>query len=529
MTTSRDGNLNTYKCYNCNDECGESEFCSHPIPTPWCRACRACLCSEKDDHDSEKKIRFYKSIDGDHDLLNSIPSRYALEHRLVKEGFQYATVTPRDVNELRQTFTAPEVNELIRFVVQEDSGRSAKQCATDGTLPKRDVFNKNDRSIFRKENVFPIWLLSKEFSREVVIVYGMPAALKNLPKIGLSTERIYIGRVSSEPPKFLAPFYAEERDFTDELQSFENWLLAILPDRVYFYPSGDAPQCRVGNNKRIRYVSETGQFPSVEKIKEYFSRSSKFRAEFHNSPSGESVLIPHPVRITSDFANTCDAFWKELLVSIGRSSGIILLQTDLRELGFVKQYLLETLLDEGYDVTDYQNYSPGQPFYEGDIVIASHLQLECNLFPLLELARSVPIILFYTSAVHPSEYISKEGNRKLFNDYVLGHYLFTAVRYLCDCARGVTSQQVSLACKMTLDLYEPKGCDQCYQIGYRQKSLVLIPYTELYPNSNFTVPAIDPSTFKMIFPSKTLDYYYATRLLGPQVKNQEVLTRMNEV
>lgn len=528
MTTSRTGNLNAYKCYNCNDESDHAEFCSHPISTPWCRACRTCLCSEKDDYDSEKKIRFYKSIHGDQDLLNSISSRYALEHRLVKEGLKYATVTPRDVNELRQTFTAPEVNELIRFVVQEDSGHRAKQWAGDGTFPKRDAFSVKDRSIFRKENIFPIRLLSKGFSREVVIVYGMPAALKNLRKMGLSPERLYIGRVSTEPPKFLAPFYAEERDFTAEMQSFEDWLLAILPDRVYFYPNGDSPQCRVGNNKRIRYVSETGDFPSVEKIKEYFSKSSKFRAEFHDSSAGETVLIPHPVRITSDFVNTCDGFWKELLVSIGRSSGIILLQTDLRELAFVKQYVLETLFDEGYEVTDYQNYNPSQSFYEGDIVMASHLQLESNLLPLLELARSVPIILFYTSAFHPSEYVSKEGYRKLFNDYVIGHYLFTAVRYLCSCARGVTPQPVTLASRVTLDLYEPGGCGQCYQTGYRQKSLVLIPYKELYPSSNFTGPAIDAITFKTIFPSKTLDYYYATRLLGPEIKNQEVLTRMKD-
>jgi hypothetical protein len=517
-----------YKCYNCNDQSDGAEFCSHPIPTPWCRACKTCLCSEKDDYDSEKKNCFYKSIDGDHELLNSISSRKALEHRLVKEGFQYATVTPKDVNELRQIFTAPEVNELIRFIVQEDSSRSAKQSAAAATLPKRDVFGVNDRSIFRKENVFPIRLFSKEFSREVVIVYGMLAALKNLPKMGLSPERIYIGRVSSEPPKFLAPFYEEDRDFTEDLKSFEDWLLALLPDRVYFYSNGDPPQCRVGNNKRIRYVSEIRQFPSVEKIKEYFSRSSKFRAEFHNSSSRETVLIPHPARITSGFANTCDAFCKELLVSISRSSGIILLQTDLRELAFVKQYLVETLFDEGYEVTDYKNYNPGQSFYEGDIVIASHLQLETNLFSLLELARSVPIILFYTSAVHPSEYISREGYRKLFNEYIIGHYLFTAVRNLCNCARGVTPQPVTLATKVTLDLYEPKGCDQCYQTGYRQKSLVLIPFTELYPSSNSAVPAIDAKTFKTVFPSKTLDYYYATRLLGPQIKNQEVLTRMNE-
>jgi hypothetical protein len=522
-------NLSAYKCYNCNDENDRMEFCSHSIPTPWCRACRTCLCSEKDERESEKKIRFYHSICDDYDLLNSISSRYALEQRLVKERLQYGTATPQDVKELRRIFTAPQVNELIRILIHEDITRYARRPAPEGTLPRWEAFSAMDRSIFRKENVFPIRLLNHGFSPEVVVVYGMLAALKSLKKMGLSPERLYIGIASAEPPKFLAPHFAEERDFTGELQAFEDWMLGVLPDRVYFYRDGEAPQCRIGNNKRVRYLSEAGQFPFIERIKEYFSASSKFRCEFHDSPEGESVLVPHPLRITSDFANTCDTFWKELLVSIGRSSGIILLQSDLKEIAFVRQYLLGTLLEEGHEVSDFQNYKPGQSFYEGDIVMAHHLQLEGNLLPLLELARSVPVILFYTSAVHPSEYIGSPRHRKLFNDYVIGHYLFTAVRYLCTCARGVTPQPVVLDSKVTLDLYEPKGCERCFQTGYRQKSLVLIPYTELFPSTNHAGSAIDAIIFRTIFPSKTLDYYYATRLLGPEIKNQELLTRMNEV
>lgn len=521
-----------YKCYNCNDESELTEFCSHAIPTPWCRACRSCLCSENDsandEKHTEKKIRYYSSIDDDHDLLNSITSRYALEQRLVKEKMQYGTAVPRDVYELRGMFTAPQVNELIRVLVQDDIGRSARKAAADGILPKREAFSGTDKSIFRRENVFPVRVLENGFSRPIVLLYGMAGALRSVKKLGLSPAPIYIGSISTEPPKFLAPFFAEERDYTGQLQAFEDWLRMVMPDRVYFYESGAVPQCRIGNNKRIRYVSESGHFPSVERIREYFSASSGFHCAFHDTPSGDTVMIPQLDKVASDFANTCDLFWKELLVTIGRSSGIILLQSDLKELAFVRQYLFDNLSEEGYEVSDFQNYKPGQSYYAGDIVVAHHLQLEEHLLPLLELARSVPVILFYTSAVHPSEYIDRESYRRLFNDYIVGHYLFTAVRYLCGCARGVTPQPVVLNSQVTLDLYEPKGCDQCFQTGYRQKSLVFIPYVDLVPNDSSASPVIDAVTFRTIFPSKTLDYYYATRLLGPEIKNQELLTRMLE-
>lgn len=523
--------MDEIRCQKCNAKFEEIEFCSHGeviSPTPFCDVCGDCICEKNGNSPQSEQLTeiFYSRVSSD--FLNELPRRRELEEKLLSK-FRMSTHTLSSIDELRSTFTPIEVNQMLRFIADEDVRRYPAKAISAGLLPSRYLFSKSELSIFRTHSLYPVKLFDFAApAKSIVILAGTAYTLKSLAKLGLESEGVvFVGVELNEHLELLADYYREERDYTHVLRIFRTWVEKVRPEFVRFAENG-IPQCLIGKKwvKPQGFDSADEWISDAEGLKDGFSDSDQFSYRFIEDSDNSTIVTVFPRKISEDSLwPTCEHVLKELLIALERASGIVLIASHREEVRSVRQFLMDRLRERLMEVSDFSNYEgDGSGFYAGNVVFADHTNLKLDGQDLVDLSQSVPVILFYTG-VHPSEYVL--GIRRRFEASIVGHYLFTTFRPLCKCAEGVSSHAVKIHSERIVhaDFLEPKGCGQCYDSGYREKYLLLFPYEGLVPKPGVD-PFIEQKALNDFLGLKVLDFFYASRLFGAYLKNQTVAARV---
>ena len=506
------------KCCNCIAPIEDLNFCKHGervSPTPICPVCGSCWCSRPVD-----VARFYDQLGAD--ILDMIQLRAELEARFAGM-ITHSDLGRSGIEGLRKTFTASQVNVLLRFISDRNEFMNFPQKAyEEGLLPKQKMFSAKDLEKFRAEAFYPVKIF--DFGESVPKVIFAATTAGGLKKRFSNGTALYAPFEASQALKFLSSHYQNERDYSEDISNLEELISHLWPERVYISSDGKPPELRIGCRK-ISYLTEDDSFIDAATLQNVFEKSKHFSCEFHQFKDATAIRV-RPRR-TLEWAERSESYWKDLLLSLNRASGVVLLSTNRQDAPYIKDFVTDTLAKEGFEVSDFENWEPH--FYEGDAVVCNHLHLKNQLFEILELARSVPVIAIYTCAGHPSEYVDS-SMQQLFESYIVGHYFFSTIRYVCSCARGVSEQPIKMNIQgkisdFHLRLFEPAGCEKCYDCGYRDKNLLLLPYDSLYPQPG-ELPSFSQEALESLMSGKKFDFYYASRIFGPAIKSQEVLTRI---
>jgi ribosomal protein L31 len=526
-----------FRCLRCNGRLGEPEFCTKHgdiSPTPLCQACANCLC------DSASYVeRFYDMVlTIAPNILNELSGRVSLEGRLLKL-FQTVAVPVDTVQDLRDLFSPNQINELLRFVINEDMRKYPSQAKKLGILPAKINFSEMELSVFRSQALYPVCVFDFQGTApKVVMLAGTQYAIRSIPKLGLARDTVFfLGIDSSEHLELLAQHYEVERDYTRTLKILRAWVDKLSPECVRFYKDQSSPECLIGKKWLKPDGFRTGErFPGIDKTKDAFIDSNQFAYGFAKENDRWTTMTVSPLRLSTDAVwSTCHPIWTDMTRVVERASGIVLIHTMRNDAAVVRDFV-EDRLSRNFDISDFDSW--GLNFYEGNLVIATDEQARKTPGDLLGLSRSVTILFFYTG-MYPSKHFPVELRRE-FEQSVAGHYLFTLFRPLCVCADGGSSHSLQLANAeiMPAVFSEPSGivkrpdkppsiCDKCHGSGYREKYLLIAPYQTLAPDADGNEPSIDRDFISDFMKLDILDFWYATRLFGSNLKHKSVALRAN--